>query len=103
MHYVLAFIQYLTKPILCLETKLHAYFIFWGARALTMCSLLFLIPESRNGFTGKLATLKKVALACSTSHAEFFFLLGTHSVQWVIRVLTSLQTGSFTHQHLSLK
>jgi hypothetical protein len=68
-----------------------------------MCSLLFLIPESRNGFIGKLATLKKVALACSTLRAEFIFLLGMHSVQWVIRVLTSQQAGSFTHQHLSLQ
>ncbi len=58
-------------------------------------------PREQELFIGKLTSMNKASL--DIVMYEFIFLLGTHPVQWVIRVLTSLQTGSFTHQHLSLK
>jgi hypothetical protein len=59
------------------------------------------IPREQEWFIGKLTSLNKASL--DIVMYEFIFLLVTHSVQWVIHVLTSQQTGSFTHQHLSLK
>jgi hypothetical protein len=58
-------------------------------------------PREQEWFIGKLTSLNKASL--DIVMYEFIFLLGTHSVQWVIHVLTSLQTGSFTFQHLSLQ